>query len=129
MFRFKNVITPGCHGKWVKTAVYDKCPCQGINVLMYLCNHVLMYSCTSCTHVRVYSFTYVLMYSCTPFKGRTSSLSRAQQPIQVMRGNWQVSVALYCSNIPQVKVSDCPLHVVYFMSIFGLLGPLGSVMT
>ena len=26
--RFKNVITPGCHGKWVKTGVYDKCPCR-----------------------------------------------------------------------------------------------------
>lgn len=26
--RFKNVITPGCHGKWVKVAVYDKCPCK-----------------------------------------------------------------------------------------------------
>jgi len=26
--RFKAVITPGCHGKWVKTAVYDKCPCK-----------------------------------------------------------------------------------------------------
>ena len=27
MTRFKNVITPGCHGKWIKTGVYDKCPC------------------------------------------------------------------------------------------------------
>lgn len=27
--RFKNVITPGCHGRWTKTAVYDKCPCPG----------------------------------------------------------------------------------------------------
>merc|ERR1712095_185107 len=27
--RFKNVITPGCHGKWIKTGVYDKCPCHG----------------------------------------------------------------------------------------------------
>jgi len=27
--RFKNIITPGCHGRWTKTAVYDKCPCQG----------------------------------------------------------------------------------------------------
>jgi len=26
--RFKNVITPGCHGRWTKTAVYDKCPCK-----------------------------------------------------------------------------------------------------
>jgi len=26
--RFKNVITPGCHGKWRKVAVYDKCPCK-----------------------------------------------------------------------------------------------------
>lgn len=26
--RFKNVISPGCHGKWIKTAVYDKCPCK-----------------------------------------------------------------------------------------------------
>lgn len=31
--RFKNVITPGCHGKWVKTAVYDKCPCQGTDFI------------------------------------------------------------------------------------------------
>lgn len=29
MTRFKNVITPGCHGKWIKTGVYDKCPCHG----------------------------------------------------------------------------------------------------
>merc|ERR1712106_821252 len=27
--RFKNVITPGCHGRWTKTAVYNKCPCAG----------------------------------------------------------------------------------------------------
>ena len=27
--RFKNLITPGCHGRWTKTAVYDKCPCAG----------------------------------------------------------------------------------------------------
>lgn len=27
--RFKNIITPGCHGRWTKTAVYDKCPCRG----------------------------------------------------------------------------------------------------
>jgi len=27
MTRFKNVITPKCHGKWIKTGVYDKCPC------------------------------------------------------------------------------------------------------
>jgi len=26
--RFKNIITPGCHGRWTKTAVYDKCPCK-----------------------------------------------------------------------------------------------------
>jgi len=26
--RFKNVINPGCHGKWRKVAVYDKCPCK-----------------------------------------------------------------------------------------------------
>ena len=78
MFRFKNVITPGCHGKWVKTAVYDKCPCQGINVLMYSCTPVLIYSCThalmysciyvlmnSCTHVFMYKFTHVFMYKFT----------------------------------------------------------------
>ena len=27
MTRFKNVITPKCHGRWIKTGVYDKCPC------------------------------------------------------------------------------------------------------
>jgi len=27
--RFKNIITPGCHGRWTKTAVFDKCPCRG----------------------------------------------------------------------------------------------------
>ena len=27
--RFKNIITPGCHGRWTKTAVFDKCPCKG----------------------------------------------------------------------------------------------------
>jgi len=26
--RFKNVISPGCHGRWTKVAVWDKCPCQ-----------------------------------------------------------------------------------------------------
>jgi len=29
MTRFKNIITPGCHGRWTKTAVFDKCPCKG----------------------------------------------------------------------------------------------------
>jgi len=27
--RFKNVINPGCHGRWTKTEVFDKCPCDG----------------------------------------------------------------------------------------------------
>ena len=27
MTRFRNVINPRCHGKWIKTGVYDKCPC------------------------------------------------------------------------------------------------------
>lgn len=27
MTRFKNVINPKCHGKWVKTGVFDRCPC------------------------------------------------------------------------------------------------------
>jgi len=26
--RFKNVINPGCHGRWTKTEVFDKCPCD-----------------------------------------------------------------------------------------------------
>jgi len=26
--RFKNVITPGCHGRWTRVEVTDRCPCQ-----------------------------------------------------------------------------------------------------
>lgn len=26
--RFKNVITPACHGKWVRVRVEDECPCK-----------------------------------------------------------------------------------------------------
>ena len=26
--RFKNVITPGCHGRWTRVDVYDSCPCK-----------------------------------------------------------------------------------------------------
>jgi len=28
MTRFKNVITPGCHGRWTRVDVYDSCPCK-----------------------------------------------------------------------------------------------------
>lgn len=27
--RFKNVITPGCHGRWTRVEVTDSCPCTG----------------------------------------------------------------------------------------------------
>ena len=26
--RFKNVITPACHGKWARVRVEDECPCK-----------------------------------------------------------------------------------------------------
>ena len=26
--RFKNVITPACHGKWERVRVEDECPCK-----------------------------------------------------------------------------------------------------
>lgn len=29
MTRFKNVITPGCHGRWTRVDVLDSCPCEG----------------------------------------------------------------------------------------------------
>jgi len=29
MTRFKNVITPGCHGRWTRVQVSDSCPCKG----------------------------------------------------------------------------------------------------
>merc|ERR1711936_1300814 len=28
MTRFKNVISPGCHGRWTRVDVYDSCPCK-----------------------------------------------------------------------------------------------------
>jgi len=28
MTRFKNVITPGCHGRWTRLDVFDSCPCK-----------------------------------------------------------------------------------------------------